>query len=93
MQHNIKVRTLAITEEDTTEGALLGVFLKGPSVIWCSHILHLHPLTLATFFFMRFTFNLPTSEDSSVGASERVKFSQQTVMEEKSLNSLNWTAL
>lgn len=33
MQHNIKVRTLAITEEDTTEGALLGVFLKGPSII------------------------------------------------------------
>lgn len=33
MQHNIKVRTLAITEEDVTEGAFLGVFLKGPSVI------------------------------------------------------------
>lgn len=38
------------------------MMLKGP------------PLKLATFF----TFDLPTYEDTSVGASEGVKFSQQS---------------
>lgn len=80
MQPNIKVRTSAITEKDMAEGALLGVLLKGPSVVWCSHILYLPPLPLATFMITRFTFDLPTSEDASVGASERVKCSQQIVM-------------
>lgn len=33
-------------------------------------------LVVTFFFFIKLTFDLPTSEESSVGANKRVKFSQ-----------------
>lgn len=80
MQHNIKVRTLAITEEDMNEGALFGCLWRAPVSsdvpIFCTSLLR----HLQHFFFITFTFDFLTSEDSSVGASERVEFSQRTVV-------------
>lgn len=80
MQHNIKVRTLAITEEDMSRGGFFRGVFEGPQCHLMFPCLAPPSLLSHFFFFIKFTFDLPTSEESSVGASKRVKFSQWTVL-------------